>query len=132
MPEINRDFRPPQSTPSHTGTLWRNADGSLGIFLTDVFNVPIHLIGTKDGDTYHVRGWRGEPPEFLRLPLAPRDDGLPDDAPRGECATCHGRLYWRASIVSNPAGGGIWQCATCAPYDPLLWVDALAVPGKAA
>ena len=97
-----KDFRAPLTPPAFTGEIWLNADKTIGGTITDVFNVPVHIIATKEGDHYHVRGWRGEPPEFVRLQLEyTRDDGLPDDAPSGPCDRCEGRLYWRASIVNG-------------------------------
>lgn len=43
--------------------MWRRADGTIGIEITDLFLSPIRLIGVKDGDGYYLRGWRGRPPE---------------------------------------------------------------------
>jgi hypothetical protein len=127
---VTRDFHPPNAPPHFSGTMWLNKDGSVGAEISDVFNTPIHLIAKKNGSEYHVQGWRGEPPEFLRMTYEARPDGLPDDAPRDGCGKCEGRLFWRTSIVSNPAGGGVWRCATCEPYDPNLWIDAVALPAK--
>lgn len=127
-------WKSPNVPPSHTGTLWLNPDKTIGGLISDVFNQPIHLIATKEGSEYRVRGWRGEAPEFRRIPLLddPRADGMPDDAPREGCPKCDGRLFWRASIVSNPQGGGVWQCATCEPADSSLWLDAVALPRNVA
>lgn len=129
-----KDFRAPPFPPAFTGTMWLNKDGSVGAEISDVFNVPIHIIAKKEGDHYHVRGWRGEPPEFVRLPLEyTRDDGLPDDAPHDACGKCEGRLFWRASIVNGGDGGkGLWHCAACEAMDPKLWMDGLVVPAKRA
>lgn len=117
-------FKPPDAPPSHTGTLWLNPDKSIGGLISDVFNQPIHLIATKEGSEYRMRGWRGEGPEFKRVPLLDdaRKDGLPDDAPTGPCNLCEGRLYWRAALTN-----GVWNCATCVPADDKLWLDGLHV-----
>jgi hypothetical protein len=124
-------FTPPQTPPSHTGSLWLNPDKTIGGIISDVFNEPIHFVGTKvPGEAeYRVRGWRGVGPEFRRLPIegAPREDGLPDGAPSAPCKICEGRLFWRASIISG-GGSGPWRCATCEPADSSLWLDGLAVP----
>ena len=127
---VDPQWKPPNTPPSHTGSLWLNPDKTIGGLISDVWNQPIHLIATKEGAQYRVQGWRGAEPEFRRIPLLddPRPDGLPDDAPTSACKLCEGRLYWRASIVSNPAGGGVWQCATCAPMDSSLYLDGVAVP----
>lgn len=127
------DWKPPNAAPSHTGKLWLNPDKSIGGVITDVFNEPIHIIAKKEGSEYWVRGWRGTPPEFRRVPIAEgaRDDGLPDDAPVAACEKCDGRLFWRASIISNPHGGGVWRCATCEPADSKLWLDGVAIPARA-
>lgn len=122
-------WKPPNAPPSHTGTLWLNKDGTIGASISDVFNEQIHLIGTKEGKEYRLRGFRGTAPEFRRIPLLDdaRPDGLPDDAPRGACEKCEGRLYWRASIISNPNGGGLWRCAVCEPADSSLWLDGVHI-----
>ncbi len=124
-------WKPPNSPPAFTGTLWLNPDKTIGGLISDVFNTPIHLIATKEGGEYRVLGWRGNAPEFKRIPLLddPRADGLPDDAPHDACKTCEGRLYWRASVVSG-GGSGLWRCATCDPADDKLWLDGLAVPRR--
>jgi hypothetical protein len=128
-PSPKPTFRPPQTPPSHTGSLWLNPDKTIGGIISDVFNEPIHFVATKEGSEYRVRGWRGVGPEFRRLPIegAPREDGLPDGAPSDCCPKCEGRLYWRASVISG-GGSGVWRCATCAPADSSLWLDGLAVP----
>jgi hypothetical protein len=122
-------YKPPNSPAAFTGSLWLNPDKTIGGLISDVFNEPIHLVATKEGAQYRVQGWRGNAPEFKRIPLLddPRPDGLPDDAPNGPCKSCEGRLFWRASIVSNPHGGGVWQCATCAPMDSSLYLDGVYV-----
>lgn len=66
MPE---KFTPPNVPAHFTGTLWRNADGTLGATISDVFDWPIHLIATKEDGQYHLRGWRGQVPDSLGLPL---------------------------------------------------------------
>lgn len=73
IPTSERNFKPPNVPAAFTGTLWRNKDGSLSATITDVFNTPIHLIMTKEDDTYFIRGWRGVVPEIIRIPLL--DDG---------------------------------------------------------
>ena len=67
----DRSFRPPTdgTLASHTGEMWRNPDGTIGAVITDVYLWPIHIIGRKEGDVYHLRGWRGKPPEYLKIPL---------------------------------------------------------------
>jgi hypothetical protein len=124
---MTRDFKPPDYPPSHTGTMWLNKDGSVGAIISDVFNSPLHLVAIKKGTEYHVQGWRGEAPEFLRIPLVD-DSHLEDGRPTKACIKCQGRLFWRASIVSNPNGGGVWRCATCEPYPDDLWIDGVAIP----
>lgn len=129
MPDtLNRTFKPPTNiAPSHTGTMWRNKDGSVGIVITDVFNTPIRLIGIKEGDGYYVRGWRGDPPEFIRLPLVddkPHEDGLPSQP----CAKCEGRLFWREAVALG--GSPRWCCAKCELYDPAKWLDGCVVPER--
>jgi hypothetical protein len=70
IPETERGFKPPERIPAHfTGTLWKNKDGTLGATITDVFLWPIHIVATREGDCYHLRGWRGKPPEAIRIPL---------------------------------------------------------------
>lgn len=120
-------FKPPDTPPSHTGTLWLNADKTIGGLISDVFNEPIHILATKEGAQYRVVGWRGTPPEFRRIALADdaREDGLPDDAPHTKCGKCEGRLYWRAAMTA-----GLWRCATCEPADPLVYLDGVCVGAK--
>lgn len=69
FPLMDRDFRPPNEPPSHTGWLWREKDGTLRATLSDIFNWPIHIVARKDGDRYYLQGWRGKPPEALRIGL---------------------------------------------------------------
>ena len=69
MDEPKKDFVPPNTPPSHTGFMWRRPDGTIGIEISDVFLRSIRLIGTKEGDQYYLRGWRGRPPEEIRVPL---------------------------------------------------------------
>lgn len=124
-----RTFKPPPTPPHFTGMLWLNADKSIGGIISDVFNHPINLHATKEGQQYRVRGWRGEPPEFLRIPLIddkPHEDGLPERA----CPKCEGRLYWRESVAMGGKYPSIWRCAVCEPADPAMWLDGCAAPDK--
>lgn len=125
-------FTAPNTVPAFTGEMWLNKDGTVGAVITDVFNVPIHLIGTKEGSTYRVRGWRGDMPEVMKLAYdGARPDGLPDDAPVEACPACAGHLYWRPSLLNGPDGGrGPWHCAKCVPADSRLWLDGVAVGKK--
>ena len=68
---VVRDFKPPDTPPPYNGLLWKNKDGSVGLTIVDVFNWPIHLIGTLEaGGVYYLRGWRGTPvPKELHIPL---------------------------------------------------------------
>jgi hypothetical protein len=66
---MGRDFRKPDGPPAFTGTMWKNDDGTIGMEITDVFLYPIHIIGVRDGSEYYLRGWRGEPPNTIRIPL---------------------------------------------------------------
>lgn len=50
-----------------TGRMWRNADGTVGLTIADLWGWPIHLIATRDADGYALRGWRGEVPDALRI-----------------------------------------------------------------
>lgn len=69
----DRTFRPPNVPPSHTGELWLNPDKTIGGVITDLFLWPIHFVAVKEEDHYYIRGWRGKPPEFLRVPLIDDD-----------------------------------------------------------
>jgi hypothetical protein len=113
--------------PSHTGSMRLDKDGIIRGILSDVFNAPINFEATKEGKEYRLIGWRGAAPEFRRIPIAEsaRDDGLPDSAPHGPCPTCEGKLYWRAALTD-----GVWNCATCVPYDSLALLDGVCVGAK--
>jgi hypothetical protein len=69
----DRTFKPPNEPPSHTGEMWRNEDGSIGGVVTDLFGWPVHFVAVKEESSYYIRGWRGRPPEFLRVPLIDDD-----------------------------------------------------------
>jgi hypothetical protein len=103
--------------------MWLNPDKTIGAIITDVFNMPIHLIGQKEGSEYALRGWRGDLPVIEKMPLI--DDNPDDGLPRVRCKTCDGRLFWRAPLERRSQQ---WRCIKCEPADPLWWLDGSAVP----
>ena len=122
-------YKPLPIPPAYTGKLWLNPDKTLGGVISDVFLAPIHITGEKEDGGYRLRGWRGNQPEWSKIPFvddAPHDDGLPSEP----CSACEGKLYWRASVINDGRGGRDWHCVKCEPADPALWLDGVAVGKK--
>jgi hypothetical protein len=63
------------------------------------------------------------------IPTAETEALMAEDEAAPKSMLCSGGLWWRLSAM-EPQGPGSWQCRTCYPPDPAVWVDGLALPTR--